>query len=174
MVYTLFQPPTDDEKATAISRAYPYEEQDPLRMVRPYIEAHGYPRTVAIGSSHITHWDTYRRMLPRDSEEYKFLRNCTFAGVGGLKLKNAIDWLEGIGLPPPKKHLGNQWLKLKKMHKRPQYVFWAAGSNDCDDIDRFSKHNSRRSLTDLKHKREVLATLADWLTELKEYQTKLI
>ncbi len=129
----------------------------PLAQVRPAVNEHGYPLVVAIGSSHVTHWAGYRQRQRYGSEEHDIFRGFTFAGVGWLKLKNAIPLLGRIGLLRKKKYFGDQWAKLIKRPQRPHYRVRAARSNDCDDVDRYLKADALRSCTDLKHKRKHLS-----------------
>ncbi len=166
-------PPTDDEKKIGWGRAYG-SNTDPYKQVRRHIDERGFPRIVCIGSSHVTHWASYRRRLRGDNPDRDVLAHFTFAGVGGVKLINLIDQIGGIGLPKKKAYLGNQWLKLAKLHKKPAYCVLMVGSNDCKDVHHFTKARARKCVESTTCKSATLKEIAKWFTDLKYHQMKIV
>ena len=65
-------------------------------------------------------------------------------------------------------------MKLKKLRKKPHYCILAAGSNDMDDIDRYSKSRAKRCMLDTKYKSATLPEVANWLLDLKSHQQNIV
>ena len=173
-MFVYFQPPTDEENKIAWGRAYGPETSDPFEEVKMDIKRSGYPKVVAIGSSHVTHWATYRRSKRTSSDDKRMLQNFYFAGVGGTRLINCICQIGGQDLPPRKRYLGNQWLKMKRRMPNPDYVILAVGSNDCDEADRYASARMRRGMSDKEYKKETFAELAKWYKDLKDHQLNVV
>ena len=102
------------------------------------------------------------------------LENFFFAGVGGTKLSNIIKQINGEELPKRKKYMGNQWEKMKRKNPDPHFAILIAGSNDCDEVDRYAKSRYRRGITDHEHRKETSLGLIQWYKDLKEHQIELV
>ena len=84
-----------------------------------FIKQDGYPKVLAIGSSHVTHWKRYRWSIKLPEDDLAILQNFHFMGVGGAKLIDLLDLLEAKDLPPNKQELQDQWKKLKEKTSKP-------------------------------------------------------
>ena len=168
------QPPTEEEYEIAYGRAYGPEENDPFEEVNWIIDNRGYPSVVCIGSSHITHWASYRKNRRAQIDDKQRLATFKFAVVGGTKLINMIKQIGGEDLPPRKQYLGDQWKKIAAHKHKTKYVILAIRSNDVDDSDRFLKARIRADAANAEHKRETSATMAKWYKDSVEHQELII
>ena len=127
----------DEEYEKAHERAFPPNAgPNPYSQVGIQLEINGYPRVLAIGASHITHWKTYSKPINSLDGGDKRLENFRFVGVGGARLDNMLDWIQGVKLPKKKKRLGNQWRRMLNNNYRPDFICLMIGSNTVDFADR--------------------------------------
>ena len=95
-----FQVLTAEELEAARLRVFPDEPgPDPCRPYRNQIDLHGYQKVLVIGASHTTHWATYTKSSEKYPGDQEKLENFRFVGVGGAKLQNITEWIQGENLP---------------------------------------------------------------------------
>ena len=88
----------------ANKRTFPTNQHsDPYQRVRRAIEKKGYPRVLVVGASHSTHWKSYSKSRYALYDDRTKLQNFRFVGVGGAKLENVTEWMQGINLPKHKR-----------------------------------------------------------------------
>ena len=168
-----FQPPTRREKLIALRRVNPPNEIDPYKQVKNHIEKKGYPYVVAFGDSHIVRLARYARNQRTPEADRKRLKRFYYVAVGGTKINTCLDEFEGKNLPVHKQFLSDQILKLYIKNPKCDYLALSIGSNDVDEIDRYTKVRYHRDLKNHHHKAETDLQVATWITELKAFQ-KLI
>ena len=113
--------------------------------MREEIDLFGYPRVLIVGASHATHWATYAKKINCLNDDSTKLENFRFVGVGGARLDNICDWVQGRKLPRKKKHLGDQLGDISNSGFSPDFIVITVGSNTVDRIDRKAKAILRKN-----------------------------
>ena len=95
-------------------------------------------------------------------------------GVGGVKIWELRDQIQGIGLPKHKEHLGNQWGRLLETKFKPEAITSCIGSNDVDDFELHCRKYRRHMLDPWYYDRLVNRDLQAWYLDLREHIVEIM
>ncbi len=105
--------------------------------IADFVEIHGYPSVLYIGSSHVTRLREYGRDNRTLRRHRDALINSHFLSVPGLKWATVNDQLHGNNLLEKHQHLGSQWASYYSSGFHPHFIAIILGSNDASDADIF-------------------------------------
>ena len=130
------------------------------------LKEYGSPRVLAVGDSHMPRLDTFLKD-PHTPDKYcKMLPNLHCTAVGGAKWWNCDDLLNGIGLPPHKSHLANQWNNLITTDFKAEVILLSLGGNDADDAENMANQLYKAHFKDPRVRRLFKSRLDDWFEQL--------
>ena len=167
--------PDAKQQKLAIGRLVSVKRRnDMAQFRRVYTKQKRPTKLLGIGSSHVVRWKHYAHSRYCINDDGYLLSRSRFVGVGGVKIWELRDQIQGIGLPKHKEHLGNQWGKLLTTKFKPEAITLCIGSNDVDDFELHCRKYRRHMLDPWYYDHLVNRDLQSWYLDLREHIVEIM